>query len=44
MTVHYHRYIPELWDELSARVASQDSSDAEVRPRAWLLTPAVAAA
>jgi hypothetical protein len=35
---------PELWGELSARVASQDGSNAEVRPRAWLLTPVVAAA
>jgi hypothetical protein len=35
---------PELWEELSARVASQDDSNAEVRPRAWLLTPVVAAA
>jgi hypothetical protein len=35
---------PEVWDELSARVATQDGSNAEVRPRAWLLTPVVAAA
>ena len=35
---------PELWEELTARVAAQDGSNAEVRPRAWLLTPVVAAA
>ena len=35
---------PELWDELSARVASQEGSNAEVRPQAWLLTPVLAAA
>jgi hypothetical protein len=35
---------PEVWEELSARVASQDGSNGEVRPRAWLLTPTVAAA
>jgi hypothetical protein len=35
---------PEVWDELSARVARQDGPDAEVRPRAWLLAPTVAAA
>ena len=35
---------PELWEELSARVANQEGSKAEVRPRAWLLTPLIAAA
>ena len=35
---------PELWEELSARVADQDDAKAEVRPRAWLLPPVVAAA
>jgi hypothetical protein len=35
---------PELWDELSTRVASQENSAGEVRPRAWLLTPVLAAA
>jgi len=35
---------PEVWSELSERVATQDGSNAEVRPRAWLLTPTVAAA
>jgi hypothetical protein len=35
---------PEVWEELSARVASQDGSNGEVRPRAWLLTPTIAAA
>jgi hypothetical protein len=35
---------PEVWEELSARVASQQEPNAEVRPRAWLLAPVVAAA
>lgn len=35
---------PEVWEELSARVASQEGAKGEVRPRAWLLPPAVAAA
>jgi len=35
---------PEVWEELSARVASQEGSKGEVRPRAWLLTPVIAAA
>jgi hypothetical protein len=35
---------PEVWEELSVRVATQDGSNAEVRPKAWLLTPMVAAA
>jgi hypothetical protein len=35
---------PEVWEELSTRVARQGGPDAEVRPRAWLLTPTVAAA
>ena len=35
---------PEVWSELSARFESADGSNAEVRPRAWLLTPVLAAA
>jgi hypothetical protein len=35
---------PEAWIELSARVGAQDTSTAQVRPHAWLFTPAVAAA
>jgi hypothetical protein len=35
---------PEVWDELSARVAGQDGAKGELRPRAWLLPPMVAAA
>jgi|SRR6185436_785712 len=35
---------PEVWDTLSTRLASQSGPDAEVRPRAWLLSPVLAAA
>jgi len=34
----------EVWSELAARFATQEGSKAEVRPRAWLLTPVVATA
>jgi hypothetical protein len=35
---------PDVWSELAARYAAHTDSSAEVRPRAWLLTPAVASA
>jgi hypothetical protein len=35
---------PEVWEELSTRVSAQNGSSADVRPRAWLLTPVIAAA
>jgi hypothetical protein len=35
---------PEIWRELSARLAVEHGGDVEVRPRAWLVAPALAAA
>jgi hypothetical protein len=45
VTVHLDEPVfPEVWSELSARFATQGGAESEVRPRAWLLTPVVAAA
>lgn len=35
---------PEIWTEFSGRLAAHDPADTEVRPRAWLLSPVLAAA
>jgi len=35
---------PEVWDELTGRLQARPAADEEVRPRAWLLAPVLAAA
>jgi hypothetical protein len=35
---------PEVWSEFSGRLAAHDPTDGEMRPRAWLLAPLLAAA